>query len=260
VAKLIKCPGCGREVSARAESCPHCGSPIARSKGGSTQIGTGTGCLVILLVIGAIGYIASDPSSSPSSTQPTRTTSTQTTASAYRADGTVNIRSAPSTDGEVVGQLRAGDRVSVESQSQGWGRIQHDGIAGWVYLDVLQAESASAARSRTASVSASDRRQFREFRDDGIRLIGWVAGNARNHPIWPEVRGFVGEGGQYYTALVQIAAPGEDHAAAAYANVALYREWVERGQQQPFNEDEAVNRIQRANQVVQELSELMDRW
>ena len=25
---LIKCPGCGKDVSSKAQSCPHCGEPI----------------------------------------------------------------------------------------------------------------------------------------------------------------------------------------------------------------------------------------
>jgi len=31
--KLIRCPDCGREVSARAISCPHCGAPIQGAEG-----------------------------------------------------------------------------------------------------------------------------------------------------------------------------------------------------------------------------------
>lgn len=42
---LKKCKECGKEVSTQAQFCPGCGAPV---KKGSKQIGTGTGCLIII--------------------------------------------------------------------------------------------------------------------------------------------------------------------------------------------------------------------
>lgn len=53
---LINCPACGKQVSAQAPSCPHCGQPIA---GAVKAGGGGGGCvfgilvLIVLFVIGA---------------------------------------------------------------------------------------------------------------------------------------------------------------------------------------------------------------
>lgn len=63
---LIECDDCGREVSTRAERCPHCGGPIGESAApfGGFQKGTTTrpdfwhdrnvgavGCLAIFLIL-----------------------------------------------------------------------------------------------------------------------------------------------------------------------------------------------------------------
>jgi zinc-ribbon domain len=52
---LINCPACGKQVSAQAPTCPHCGQPIAAPT--QTGGGGGGGCLLgtlILLVLGAV--------------------------------------------------------------------------------------------------------------------------------------------------------------------------------------------------------------
>jgi hypothetical protein len=71
---------------------------------------------------------------------------------------------------------------------------------------------------------AIDNERFRQLRDQGIKNIGWVAGNAAGHPIWPQVEPFVGKGGTYYNALVRLKTPGANEEVEAYSNVALYRE------------------------------------
>jgi zinc ribbon protein len=52
---LIACPACGKQVSAQAPSCPHCGQPIA---GPVKSGGGGGGCvfgILVLIVLFAIG-------------------------------------------------------------------------------------------------------------------------------------------------------------------------------------------------------------
>lgn len=73
MAKTSACPDCGGTVSVRADSCPHCGAPLRKPK---KQVGTGTGCLVIILVLVGVGWLVGEttPSSisSPASSATSR--------------------------------------------------------------------------------------------------------------------------------------------------------------------------------------------
>jgi hypothetical protein len=104
---------------------------------------------------------------------------------------------------------------------------------------------------------AMDNERFRQLRNQGIKNIGWVAGNAAGHPIWPQVEPFVGKGGNYYNALVGLKTPGAKEEVEAYSNVALYREWVKIGEKTSFNEKECITKIQRTLQIVDELTKMM---
>ncbi len=106
-------------------------------------------------------------------------------------------------------------------------------------------------------VYAIDKNAFRELRDQGIQNIGWVAGNSSKHPIWPQMKPFVGRGGTYYETLVRLKVPGSDSQTEAYSNVALYRKWKNIGSKITFNEAECMNRIKRTIQITKELSDLM---
>ena len=101
---------------------------------------------------------------------------------------------------------------------------------------------------------AIDNNRFRQLRDQGITNIGWVAGNAAGHPIWPQVEPFVGKGGNYYNAFVRLKPPGSNEQVEAYSNVALYEEWVKTGESAPFNETDCVAKIQRVLQIADELA------
>ncbi len=101
--------------------------------------------------------------------------------------------------------------------------------------------------------------ELRSLRDEAIKNIGWVAGNSYGHPIWPEIKPFVGKGGSYYEFYLRLAPKNSDHAAEAFYNVSLYEEWFEIGSKQPFNENEGLSRIQRVMQIQDELGKLFDR-
>ena len=111
--------------------------------------------------------------------------------------------------------------------------------------------------SATLTLTVHVDSRFTELRDEGICNIGWVAGNSYGHPIWPQIRDFVGEGGTYYDAFVRIRAPGENAEQAAYSNVALYNECREQGRQQNFNEGLSINKIQRAIDISNELTNML---
>ncbi len=98
---------------------------------------------------------------------------------------------------------------------------------------------------------------FRQLRDEGIENIGWVAGNSYGHPVWPEVKGYVGKDGDYYNLFVRLAPKGSDHETEAFHNVSLYNKSFEEGQKQPFNEHESTLRTQRILQIVEELKALL---
>lgn len=96
------------------------------------------------------------------------------------------------------------------------------------------------------------------LRNEGIRSVGWIAGNMRGHALWPEVKGAVDEGGTYYDVFVRTAV-GTDHRAEAFGNVSLYREWVRRGEESPYSPSEATSRLERVNGIIKEMTVLMTR-
>ncbi|MBM3859287.1 MAG: hypothetical protein FJ395_06520 [Verrucomicrobia bacterium] len=56
---MIQCPECKKQVSNEADKCPNCGIPIKRGllgKAGTERV-INVGCLVILLVLVAIGIL-----------------------------------------------------------------------------------------------------------------------------------------------------------------------------------------------------------
>ena len=99
--------------------------------------------------------------------------------------------------------------------------------------------------------------QFRQLRDEGIRHIGWVAGNTRKTPLWSQTSPQVGEGGRYYNALVRTKVPGTDDDTEAIGNVDLYRKNQLEGEGAAYNIDENVLRLERANQIIEEMTSLM---
>ncbi len=116
---------------------------------------------------------------------------------------------------------------------------------------------AEKAENERASRRCATAQSLEKLRDQGIRNVGWVAGNTQGHPIWPQMRPFVGEGGEYYNAFVRIATCGLDDETVAFMNVRLYNEWVEKGRLFPFNEAESMRRTQRSIQIVKEMTKLM---
>ena len=98
---------------------------------------------------------------------------------------------------------------------------------------------------------------LRKLRDEAISNIGWVAGNAYGHPIWPEVEPFIGRGGTYYNTLLRTGIPGSDPEIEAALNVQRYREAFDRGKAEAFKEAEGASRLQRVNDIVAEISKLL---
>ncbi|MGP9803055.1 SH3 domain-containing protein [Rheinheimera sp. NSM] len=50
---------------------------------------------------------------------------------------TLNIRSTPSTEGDLLGQAKKGEMMSVFMVNGSWGKISHSNVTGWVRMDYL---------------------------------------------------------------------------------------------------------------------------
>ena len=110
----------------------------------------------------------------------------------------------------------------------------------------LTAEEKARVKERKALEAQAP--TLRRLPDEAIANIGWVAGNAYGHPIWPEVEPFIGPGGTYYEILLRSGIPGSDPEIEASLN----REAFDRGKAATFNEAEGASRLERVNEVVAE--------
>ena len=167
----------------------------------------------------------------------------------YVITDVLNVRARP-VDGEVVNQVHKGDQVEVLECRGDWARVA---LSRWVHSGFLSADRPSSTAQWQASRKAG---RFRELRDQAIRMLGWVAGNSYAHPVWPEVKPYVGRGGDYYDFFVRLSPPGLDRSAQeaeAFHNVSLYQKWFEKGQTLPFNEADNVNKIRRILQIAEEV-------
>ena len=167
----------------------------------------------------------------------------------YVTASALNVRARP-VDGPVVARLQKRDRVEVLECQDQWARIAS---SQWVHIDYLSKSQSSA---RTADGSFEKAARFRRLRNDAIRMLGRIAGNSYEHPIWPEVKPYVARGGQYYDFFLRLAPPGlsrSEQEAEAFANVRLYQEWFEKGRAQPFNESDNINKIRRIQQIATEV-------
>lgn len=86
------------------------------------------------------------------------------------------LRSSPSFLGRIVAVLGYGDRVEVMEQAQGWSRVRHQAVAGWVHSSalttkriVMQAGEADAQRGATGSEVALAGRGFNQEVEDRYR-------------------------------------------------------------------------------------------
>lgn len=130
---LKPCKECGSEVSAKAETCPHCGvkNPARRA-----QIGCGTGCLGLLVIVFGFGVVGSmmDGGGSASSTSYTPPTPGN---AVFHVRAGVNVRAGPGTNNAVAYTLSPGDRTYLGTPNHdGWSPV-HSGPAvrdtiGWL--------------------------------------------------------------------------------------------------------------------------------
>ncbi|AQY51250.1 hypothetical protein PWEIH_11675 [Listeria weihenstephanensis FSL R9-0317] len=79
------------------------------------------------------------------------------------SDGGLNVRSKASTNSSVLGTLKAGDQVTVTSQSNGWTQIQYQGKSAWVNSSYIKMQE-SATKESTSNL------QTVTIRSDGTNI------------------------------------------------------------------------------------------
>ena len=259
---LVKCKECGQQVSRKAAACPACGAPTKRE-----SIGCG-GAVVIVVGLFFVGmWLTRDNYETP------RGAATQSApAAASRpsepADGkqwvvvrtTANVRRGPGTDHAVTRVIAEGERYRcfTPAASDTWVKCAEDEYIHRDLVDFTAATPASAGAAPRLSSEAEAR--MMRLRDEAITNVGWVAGNAYGHPIWPQIEGYVGKGGEYYDFFMRLAPSGltdiEQQVQYA-ANLRRYEAGRKQGSSQSFSEAAASARIQRVLDIIEELKVIM---
>lgn len=67
----------------------------------------------------------------------------------------LNVRSSPSNDGQVIGQLGYGDQVVIFRETNGWGQTYYGGEEAWVALHYLYTDGKSE-QANSSNVSATN--------------------------------------------------------------------------------------------------------
>ena len=127
-----------------------------------------------VMVNDSIGYIRSDLLTFPVGSLP----------ATFRTTEGVNMRSTPSTDGEVLRRIHAGEAVEVlEHDPAGWSKVRYDGSEGFVRSDFLMrrisssASASSGSSSQSSSSSGSNAARVM-WTTDGVNLRSGPSTNA----------------------------------------------------------------------------------
>ena len=86
----------------------------------------------------------------------------------------LNIRSKASTDGEIVGKLKTGDRVEILERSGGWGRIEK----GWISLDYVYMDG-TAGKNPAKGVVLGDQLNIRSGPGTNYAGVGTLNAGTR---------------------------------------------------------------------------------
>lgn len=86
----------------------------------------------------------------------------------------LNIRSKASTDGDIVGKLKTGDRVEILERSGGWGRIDK----GWISLDYVYMDG-TAGKNPAKGVVLGDQLNIRSGPGTNYGQVGSLTAGTR---------------------------------------------------------------------------------
>ena len=126
---------------------------------------------------GTAGFIRSDFLTRGRSTEATEPTASATTANTLKTTGNVNLRTAASTNGNIIRTLVANTSVEVlENQSNGWSRVRFNNLTGFIRTDLLSSAGSSRSSSDTAigtlrTVTGVNLRAGPSTNDSIIRLL-----------------------------------------------------------------------------------------
>lgn len=95
------------------------------------------------------------PDNTTTSTQENTSLKPYSAATTLYSNDTVNVRSGPGTDTEIVGGLGPGDAVMVIGETNNWYQVSVNGQTGYVRKDFLTS-NANAVAQTTAQATASD--------------------------------------------------------------------------------------------------------
>jgi hypothetical protein len=140
---LIQCSDCGKEVSASAPQCIHCGRPMAQrtsKEKTSTSACSCSGCLVVAVGLFIIlSLLGSGSRQTPISSSNRKGNSQEyKTGTINGYDKTTNSIIDPinvfEKSGALSGKTKDGERVTIlEKDSDGWLRIKTaSGVTGWI--------------------------------------------------------------------------------------------------------------------------------
>ncbi|MET4805530.1 hypothetical protein [Limibacillus sp. MBR-115] len=119
-----------------------------------------------------------------------------------------------------------------------------------IWIGVALALPLLAAHLASAQGHPCDRR------DEGLTLIGWVAGNSYDSYLWPQVRQYAGVTGHDYLSLASAGCSGGDQEAEAKASYRLYQKAFASGRADPFDQAESLSRLRQAQDITQELRQM----
>ena len=115
--------------------------------------------------------------------------------------GSVNVRTAPSTDGEVVGKLYSNNAGVIEGEENGWYLITSANVHGYISGDYFKTDEAllQAAGRRTAKVG-TETLYVRKEPSTAAKVRGMVPGGEdltvidESTPGWAKIQYEEGEG------------------------------------------------------------------
>lgn len=96
---------------------------------------------------------ASGSGSDANSSQENSSLSSYGSSSVMYAADTVNMRSGPGTDTDVIGGFSSGDAVTVTGETNGWYQVSANGQTGYIRKDLLSATQTTAQNSAAAATS-----------------------------------------------------------------------------------------------------------
>ena len=154
---LAKCRECDHQIAKSAPTCPNCGVKDPGKGPLDIKIGTGAGCLVIIVVLWIIGSLASSSDSRSSSVTVAPPNATAETLTPLRrwVWAAANVREGRGTNTPVVRTLPAGTEIGVMNAENNWWEVHLEGQQiGFIANSVIhRTRSATAQRQRPSQPS-----------------------------------------------------------------------------------------------------------